>query len=641
MTRRTLIFLSAVAFLAPMLVLRAQTPQAGTGILRGIVVRTDTAEPIRDVRIAIGQGAANAQALQATAQAGMRGGEETSVTRLLEATAASILGGTTGPQFFATTDANGLFSIEGIPSGEHPFTAQRAGYFDGGSTPPPAFLRGTLTISARQTTEVTWTLIPGGVVSGRILGLDGKPVSGATVEVLRVVYQNGRRTLQTVSQNQADDRGDYRLFQLPPDEYYVAAATPGTASGPTGIVSGVSGPSQELPVRTFYPNVFDPANAAPIRVRPGDDLTGTNIQIQTAIGGKVSGRIVSQLPGFEAIPDGAATVVRQSNTSLLTLLPRDRNLADPRFSATASVSMVAPDDGRFQLVNVPPGSYDLYASLPDPSGYGSSGSSGEPAQPVSYGRATIDVRGKDLDSVELVVRRGVDMKGQVVVDGKVATAPLRLALQPDDSAAGMPVYNRAGNTPVSIQEDGSFLISAVPPATYRLQVRILSARELASQARVAARRAAAPPPVPSLPGSAYVADIRQGGVSVFDNGIPIGGQTDPLELFINTNGGAVEGTVVQADQKLVMEGVKVTLVPSENRRQNPSLYQATLTDGQGGFVMSAVPPGQYKLFAWESILENAQLNSDFLKKYESHGVSINVPAGRTISQTLTVIPLEK
>jgi hypothetical protein len=71
MSRRLLLLLAIVAFAAPGLVVKAQQqpaaspqPQGPPGILRGVVVRAGTSEPIRDVRISLGSGSGNANAAQ-------------------------------------------------------------------------------------------------------------------------------------------------------------------------------------------------------------------------------------------------------------------------------------------------------------------------------------------------------------------------------------------------------------------------------------------------------------------------------------------------------------------------------------------------------------------------------------------------
>ena len=580
MNRKNLLQLAILALVSPLLIVRAQ--QGPTGILHGVVVREGISEPIRDASISV------------------------------------------GTQFKATSDRDGRFTIEALPTGQYSITAQHEGYFaPDSSTPGSVLSRTTATIAAQQTTEVKLTLVPAGAVSGRIVGPDGRPLPDAIVEIMRVVYQGTGRALQTISQRQADDHGEYRLFNLPPGNYLIASM-PRSASGPLGIVNGAQ--RREIVVRTFYPNVFESSNAAPVAIRL-DDLKGIDIHLRTATGLRIAGRIISQLPTPATV--APAGIERQPNRSLLTIVPHNRNeFFDPRFSSTVAVSMEAPDNGAFQLGNVPPGLYDLYATLPDAPGYRPGTAAELAAQSVSIGRATVDVRGGDAAGVTIVIRQGTDVRGRLVIDGKPAAAAVRVSLQPADSSNGLAGFDKVGRFEPAIEPDGSFLIPVVPEATYRLQPVILHSDSVMTA-------------LPLLPPSAYVADIRQAGTSVYDNGIVINpGSSDPIEVVINTNGGTVSGTVARVGQQSVPQGTMVVLIPPEERRQNLALYRTALTNAQGAFTMTGVPPGPYKLFAWESIPAGAHQNAAFVKSHEEKGAAVLVPAGAAISRSVTLIPIE-
>jgi hypothetical protein len=464
-------------------------------------------------------------------------------------------------------------------------------------------------------------------------------------------YQNGARMLQLASQQQTDDRGEYRLYQLAPGDYYLAVSPRPTAvlavgRGAAPVAAASDGPLQSIQVRTFYPNATDPANALPITVRPGDDSTGFNLTIQAPPGARVTGRVVASLPAADAIPNVAAAAVNRGNVATLTLLPRNQNdFQGAQQTPTTSVSLLAPTDGAFELPGVPAGSYDLYAAVGHPSGYGPAAPPGQAVQPVVYGRSPVDVRGGDVNGVPVVVHVGVDVKGQIIVDGKPAAAGVRISLQPADSSVGIAVYTQVGRSQIPIQPDGSFLIPAVPEALYRLQPTVLAANAIATlnaaprgRGVALATNATAPPLPPALPATAYIADVRQGGVSVYDDGVYIGtNAVSPLEVLVNTNGGEIEGTVVGPGQQPVGAGTIVVLLPPVNRRQNFALMRTATTNAQGKFTMSALPPGPYRLFAWESIPAGAYQNAEFMKAYEDRGVSVIVQAGATMAQTVTSI----
>jgi hypothetical protein len=57
-----------------------------------------------------------------------------------------------------------------------------------------------------------------------------------------------------------------------------------------------------------------------------------------------------------------------------------------------------------------------------------------------------------------------------------------------------------------------------------------------------------------------------------------------------------------------------------------------------GAIQSA--PGDYKLFAWESIPNTAYMNAAFMEKHESRGLPVTLAAGSESTFDLTVIPNE-
>ena len=64
----------------------------------------------------------------------------------------------------------------------------------------------------------------GSVISGRIVDEFGEPVADANVTAMRQQWLNGRRRLMPSGRNaQTNDLGQYRIYGLPPGDYYVSA----------------------------------------------------------------------------------------------------------------------------------------------------------------------------------------------------------------------------------------------------------------------------------------------------------------------------------------------------------------------------------------------------------------------------------
>ena len=72
--------------------------------------------------------------------------------------------------------------------------------------------------------KVTIALPRGGVITGRISDDVGDPVAGVQVQVLRYGFTPGGRRLMPVARgDRTDDTGAFRVYGLPPGDYYVSA----------------------------------------------------------------------------------------------------------------------------------------------------------------------------------------------------------------------------------------------------------------------------------------------------------------------------------------------------------------------------------------------------------------------------------
>jgi len=130
-----------------------------------------------------------------------------------------------GPALGADADDKGSFEIRDIPRGSYSLSAQRDGYLS-----TSIFLRGTLRmppqffLAAGQTmSQVTFRLKPWATLAGKVRFNDGDPAVAVPVELYREYHIRGRHGFTAVRSAVTDDHGDYRVYDLAPGEYYVAA----------------------------------------------------------------------------------------------------------------------------------------------------------------------------------------------------------------------------------------------------------------------------------------------------------------------------------------------------------------------------------------------------------------------------------
>jgi hypothetical protein len=74
---------------------------------------------------------------------------------------------------------------------------------------------------------------------------------------------------------------------------------------------------------------------------------------------------------------------------------------------------------------------------------------------------------------------------------------------------------------------------------------------------------------------------------------------------------------------------------------NRALYHTATSDSTGHFMLRNVAPGNYKVFAWQTIPAGAYFNSNFLAKYEArgHAVAVNEKSAPK-SEKILIIPAE-
>jgi hypothetical protein len=199
----------------------------------------------------------------------------------------------------------------------------------------------------------------------------------------------------------------------------------------------------------------------------------------------------------------------------------------------------------------------------------------------------------NVENLNLLLTPGIDLKGQVRVEGQgdVHLESLSVLLEVKDS---IPM----GRPGTRVKDDGSFAIENVAADTYTVTVN-------------------------GMPDGYYTKAVRLGDADGLENPLDLTqGAGNVLEILINPNGGQVDGNVDNAGQQPA-GGATVVLVPNA-RRQQPSLYKTASTDQYGHFSFKGIAPGDYKLFAWDEVEYRAYEDPEFMKPYENLGQGVTI-----------------
>jgi protocatechuate 3,4-dioxygenase beta subunit len=522
----------------------------------------------------------------------------------------------------------------------------------------------SLNIAAGQKiTGVTLRMSPVGSIAGRIFDAAGDAVVYASVEVVRSGYLDGKRRLIRVQITRTDDRGEYRFYSLPPGEYFVVArpwdarSTRGTlANEPTIIPSrsasgeGASSPlitrrvleSGEIVEETwlsiYYPGTTDARSARPINLRMGDNIGGIDVSLALSAvpARRVRGVVIDGTTGMPA----AGALVR--------LTPHEQ-------LAPAVIMPMATADrnGVFEVIGVLPAMYSLIVSGGGPSPGGLPGAA--PSGTLN-GYAVVDATGGDVNNLQIVAVRGLDIPVRVTFDSGAGLLPVPPAPpgvtvigpngEPLRTVTGTPASTSLRITltrePGTGSPTGNFVITAgwpgIPNTTVSPRIEALpNGGFMLTGANLGNFRVS----VSGLTQGSYVKSIRKGQVDVLRDGLGITGSAnpadEPLEIAIGANAGSFTGRVLN-DAGLPVPNVTVALVPNPQLRSRMELYQSVSTDTTGAFRFQGIVPDEYTLFAWEEVTTGAWHDAEFLRPYESRGVVVSVGSSSNPPQTLRMIP---
>ena len=486
----------------------------------------------------------------------------------------------------AITGPDGKFTLRDLDPGTYVLTVERNGYV------VPRGQSQTVQVQAGQTTaDVKLKLQRTGAVSGRILDADGDPVCNVSVLVSPVRAGKDARSGDGNRYATTDDRGEYRVFQIVPGEYRLSA-TYSPRSGFDGVRIQPAAKADAAPASggeayptVYYPGLTDSRQAGVVKVEPGADLQGLDLQLVRTHGVRVRGRVAV---GYSPAP--LLLVVNLSPISW-----RDTP------GQTFSVLMRDPK-GEFDFQGVLPGSYRLQVEA----------AGLDEASRMSVHRA-LEVGATDIEGIEMTLGQPQSVSGRIVApEGRNLPPGLMVLLQTreagDTQAGGM----------AQVGDAGAFTIPKVAPGEYDVVVASTKGGE----------------------DDAYVQSIRMGETDALAEGVRVGeGSVPPLAIVMKANGGAAECTV-KDDKDTPVPNVSVLLVPDAPRQRQMALFGECQTKADGACEIVGITPGEYHVYAFPDGMQVDRRDPVAMKAFEKYSEAMTFAEGDRRQVDLKTVPIE-
>jgi hypothetical protein len=537
-----------------------------------------------------------------------------------------------------SADDDGRFAFAGLAAARYLIQVSKPGwvttYYGSARPGRPPGVRVAVDSGARV--NLTIPMIPGAVIAARVVDDNGQPIPRLFPRLLESRMVGDRRLITNPSLPQqvgnfelvTDDRGEFRMFGLPPGTYYlvveprVATGTrittsdevrwamqpPGDARTPAPALGPIAA---YAPI--YFPGTHDPSRAEPIVLGPGDIREGLTYRV-----------------GFVSVARVSGTVAGLDSTTcagiVMTELEPKVSLGGIGFRGTASVQRP------FTLQDVPPGDYRVTAkSMPCVFGDSAGPPPPQPrlpTKPTLWGETTISVAGQDIDGVSVTLASASSIAGRLVFDGRLLTPPsdpLQVRLQfvtTEGMGAIMTGANPIGVLQTAtVETDGSFRIEGLAPGRY-----------LASASWSGMRGA------DGITGW-WFTSLRVGTRDFADRPIDVPPSTEVKDVAVvfRDRIGTVEGILTDAGRPapeyfVMAFPVERALWTSASRRNAPPVRPGT----DGHYKLPGLLAGDYYLAVLTAIDPEDAMDPAFLETLITSAIKITLGDGETKRQDLRV-----
>jgi hypothetical protein len=511
----------------------------------------------------------------------------------------------------ALTDAQGRYEFRDLPAGRFNVSVSKSGFvtMSYGQSRPFEPGRPIELAEAQKMEKADVSLPRGSVLAGRVADEFGEAVAEAEVTAMRMQFSNGRRRLVPSGRNgTTNDLGQFRIYGLPPGEYYVTASLRNMNSMVLDILGGggAAGPSGSNQntgyAATYYPSTPTPSEAQRVSLAVGQELSSVDIQLQPVRLAKITGNAV----GSDGKPmAGAMVMLMPARTDALQFMPGGTSRTDA--------------NGNFTLNSVTPGDYSLQVQsmggMISAAGANMSftfrsvdgtTASNQPSQEREFAVANVNVAGEDITGMVVVGTRGAKATGTISYSGAAkpeGTSAIRVTAVPVDADSNpMPMFGGS-----NVKETGAFEVEGL------MGQRIFRAA--------------------NLPKGWILKSVKISGEDVTDKGVEFkpGDDVNGVEIELTNRPTAINGAVTNDGGQAQKDYTVVVFAEDPAKWAMPQnrWTSSSRPDQEGRFKFANLPPGAYLAIAVEYVAQGEWSDPEWLARAAKRATRFTLDEGTT------------
>lgn len=307
-------------------------------------------------------------------------------------------------------------------------------------TSEPGSLRGGIAVTLAKGDEITgidFSLKSGGVITGRILSFDNKPIGNTSIKLQRIEPDGKKTPIYPINPVlvRTDDRGIYRIYGISPGKYLVSVGIKPDASSATFGVG-----KTYIPL-TYFPNTTQEESAHIIEVKEGKENTNIDITAQRPEKSfRITGKVIDAVTGKPIIGIGVVYGKYTSTENAGTLFSNLKTNAR----------------GEFQINGLTTGNYYVM---------GSNNSKVEALKDFYSDKARFTISDNDVNNLEVKLHKGTTVSGTLVIDklNNPTSTPNLSTLSLSASNIKDPYSDESSTRP---NGDGSFILRGLAPGEF-------------------------------------------------------------------------------------------------------------------------------------------------------------------------------
>jgi hypothetical protein len=457
----------------------------------------------------------------------------------------------------AKVDSSGNFKLTGLQPGLYGVSVNVPGLV---IAPNPASSETRRFYRPGDT--VNFTLIKGGVITGRVTNPANAPMVAAPVRAIRVADAEGKRLPTPIfyGETLTDDRGVYRRYGLVAGTYVVSTGGASRSGGPFLSIEY----SSDLP--TYAPSSTRDT-AAEFVVRSGEEVTA-DIQYRREAGHVVSGTV-------NGLPESQTSLVTTAFINLVEVKTR---------AQIASTGASSFTNYGFEMAGLADGEYELTAQQGD----------------LMSDPVRVVVKGEDVSGVTISLHALASISGHVIfeTDPKIDcarrratarqetivtvrrfTAPPTSARNPKETGADVPLLYSNFGREAGLDEKSDFVLKSLLRGSYWIIPQPPDPGWFVKSIEAGAKAAAAK----------STANVPRDGVVV-----SAGEHVSNISVTFTEGAATLKGRVTLQKGEQLPARLRFYLVPAEKESSEDVLrFFEVGVQRDGTFSISNIEPGRY------------------------------------------------